>query len=106
MNNFLDSKVGMVVAIAVCGVGVAYLLERKAAQVANAVSPTNPDNVFAEGVDNVGASLTGDKNFKLGAWIYDQIHGTTQEQLEAEQVRQKSQVINNVWAGLPEPEVM
>ena len=85
MNKLLNSKVGMVAAIAIAGLGVAYLAEKKARKVAsdvgNAINPINNDNVFASGVDAVGAKLTGKSNFKLGIWIHDKIHGTPEEQL-------------------------
>lgn len=50
-------------------------IERTAAKVGNAINPVNPENIFYGGVNEVGTSLTGDKHFTLGGWIYDKIHG-------------------------------
>jgi len=40
----------------------------------DSVTPTNPDNIFAGGVDSVGEILTGDNNFRLGGWVYDKFN--------------------------------
>ena len=78
LAKFANTKVGMVAAVAVVGVVVVYLAEKKAREavgtVGQAINPVNNDNIFASGVDSVGAKLTGDENFKLGAWIYDITH--------------------------------
>tara|TARA_R110001599_G_scaffold287356_2_gene489917 strand:+ start:10381 stop:10617 length:237 start_codon:yes stop_codon:yes gene_type:complete len=39
--------------------------------VGNAINPVNPENVFYEGVNSVGSSLSGDSEWTLGTWIYD-----------------------------------
>ena len=66
------------------GIGVVavvglWYLSRAGAQavkdVGNAVNPTNPENVFYEGVNSTGEALTGDEDFTLGGWIYETIHG-------------------------------
>lgn len=57
----------------------AWYLKNKATETAkevgNAVNPTNPDNVFYEGVNSVGGAVTGDEHFSLGGWIYERFHG-------------------------------
>jgi hypothetical protein len=77
--KFANTTAGQVTIIAVVGIGVLYLAERKARKVASdvsqAINPANNDNIFAAGVDSIGAKLTGNDNFKLGVWIYDKIHG-------------------------------
>lgn len=68
----------MVVAAGATVLVLAYFAEKKiravSTEVIDAIDPTDPDNIFASGVDNVGASLTGNENFKLGGWIYDVLH--------------------------------
>lgn len=44
-------------------------------EIGNAVDPTNQDNIFNRGANEVGSVLTGDDNFNLGSWLYDQLHG-------------------------------
>ena len=77
-TQFLNTKAGMVVAAGATVLVLAYFAEKKVRAVSNdvidAIDPTDPDNIFATGVDNVGASLTGNENFKLGAWVYDVFH--------------------------------
>ncbi|GLX80892.1 hypothetical protein theurythT_03440 [Thalassotalea eurytherma] len=69
----------MVTAAGVIVVGLAYLAERKATEVARetgqAINPINDDNIFNRGVNAVGAKLTGNENFQLGSWIAKKIHG-------------------------------
>ncbi len=56
----------------------AWYLKKKAGdtvqEAANAVNPTNPDNIFYGGVNEVGSAVTGDEHFSLGSWIYDITH--------------------------------
>jgi len=66
-------------AIAFCVVGyVLYKGYKKAGEIATAavdkVNPASPDNFIYSGVNAVGASVTGDKGFSLGSWIYDKLH--------------------------------
>jgi hypothetical protein len=60
------------------GAVVAVILARQLAGAAKAagqaVNPTNPDNVFHSGVNQVGAAVSGDESFSLGAWIFDITH--------------------------------
>jgi hypothetical protein len=73
-----DSKVGMVLAIGAMATVAVYVVQKKAIETAgdvgHAISPTNNDNIFAAGVDSVGAKLSGDENFKLGVWLYDVVN--------------------------------
>lgn len=102
INKFLDTKAGMIVTLAAVGAVAIYFGEKKAreaaAAVGNAVSPTNPNNIFSSGVDSVGASLTGNENFSLGGWIYDKINGTTEQQL-ANQQAINSNELAKFWQG-------
>lgn len=57
--------------------GVWYLKKQAGDTVkdaANAVNPTNPDNVFYEGVNSVGSAVSGDEHWSLGSWIYELTH--------------------------------
>lgn len=75
LMKFADTRAGMITAIAVVGAVALYVAEKKAREAigaaGNAVNPLNNDNVFASGVDSIGAKLSGNKNFKLGGLIYD-----------------------------------
>jgi hypothetical protein len=96
LNKFVNSKAGMVVSVGAVFAVLSYVAAKKAKEtvkdVGYAISPLNTDNVFAGGVDAIGASISGDKNFKLGNWIYEKLHGTAaeQEQRRAEQAFIKS----------------
>ncbi len=39
-----------------------------------AISPLNANNVFARGVNAVGAELAGDPGWNLGGWIWEHTH--------------------------------
>ncbi len=44
---------------------------------ADAITPTNPDNIFYRGVNAVGDILddgNDDDSFSLGSWLYDLSH--------------------------------
>lgn len=92
----LDSKVGMVIAIGAIGAVALYVADKKisagASAVGSAIDPTNNDNIFASGVNNVGAILTGDERFSLGGWIYDKVNGTS------------SNIDLDIYRGLPSNE--
>lgn len=48
-----------------------------AGDAANAVNPTNPDNVFSQGTNAVGDALDDgidNNSFSLGAWIWEVLH--------------------------------
>lgn len=100
VTKFLDTKAGMVVAVAAVGAIGLYFAEKRVRQAAAAVSPTNPDNVFASGVDSVGASITGNENFKLGGWIYETLHGSSMQQIENQQAIETNELAS-FWAGYP-----
>ena len=46
------------------GIGAlgAYVLYRGAGQVAQAINPVNPDNVFNQAAENLGEAITGNPN--------------------------------------------
>ena len=75
VTKFLTTPAGQIAVVAVVAAFAVNYGQKKAKAAAEAVNPLNNDNVFASGVDSVGASVTGDSNFKLGAWIYEAIHG-------------------------------
>lgn len=65
--------------VAVLGVIVAYeILKRDAlkgaATIGSAINPVSQGNIFNQGVNSVGAAVTGDKSFSLGSWLYDVTH--------------------------------
>lgn len=74
----LTDKVALGAGAAIVAVVVVIFAGRKladtAAKAANAVNPLNHDNIFATGVNDLGANLTGDKDFTLGGWFYDFTH--------------------------------
>lgn len=43
-------------------------------KIANAVNPASRDNLAYSGVNAIGAELSGQRDFSLGAWIYDVTH--------------------------------
>lgn len=79
--KFLASPTGTVLVVGVLGVVVmsvaAYGAKSAADNAVEAISPTNPDNIFASGVNNIGKSLSGKDNWNLGGWIYDITHADT-----------------------------
>ncbi|GAA5133142.1 hypothetical protein [Thalassotalea piscium] len=100
LSKFLDTKSGAVITVAVVGVAVLYFGEKKARQAAAAVTPTNPNNIFAGGVDAIGANLTDNANFSLGGWLYEKINGTSIEQIERQQAIDNNPLAS-FWAGFP-----
>jgi hypothetical protein len=68
--------------VSVIGVAVLWYVSRKAGDAVEtavdntleAVNPTNPENIFASGTNAVGGELTGQKDFSLGSWVYDQLN--------------------------------
>ncbi len=68
------------VLLAVAGVA-AYLVGRGAVKLiesgAEAITPTNPNNIFYGGVNAIGDTFDNgmdDDSFSLGGWIYDITH--------------------------------
>lgn len=45
-----------------------------ASGVVGALSPYNNENIFYSGVNKLGSAVTQQKEFNLGAWIYDKTH--------------------------------
>lgn len=78
IDKLANSKVGLALAIGVIGAGFLYYTGKKAAETvseaAQALNPINNDNIFASGVDAVGAKLSGNEHWSLGGWIYDITH--------------------------------
>ena len=77
--------------LAVVAAVVLWFLGRRtgeaAKEVANAITPTNPNNVFYRGVNAVGDVLddaADNDSFSLGSYIYDLLHGRQ----EAEKLRE------------------
>jgi hypothetical protein len=97
LNKFINSKAGVVVSVGAVFAVLSYVAAKKAKETINdvgyAINPVNNNNVFAGGVDAIGASVSGDKNFKLGNWIYEKLHGTAAEQ---EQRRVEQAFIKNI----------
>lgn len=71
---------------AIVGVGVlAFIVARKALGLAEkgaelvgdglqAINPTNPENIFAEAVNDLGGALADDPDWSLGVWLYELTH--------------------------------
>lgn len=74
LTKIVTSNTGAVIAIAVIGAAALYYTSKKAVDVGQAINPVNDDNIFASGVDAVGAKLSGNENWTLGGWIYDITH--------------------------------
>ena len=76
--KLLNSKVGVVAAVGVVGaLGVWYAKNqaiKAAGVVGDAINPVNDNNIFASGVNAVGAKISGNKHWSLGSWIYDITH--------------------------------
>lgn len=67
----------LLIILGVAGLALWYAKTKavEAAQdVAQAIDPTDPDNIFNSGVNKIGASLSGDPGFSLGSWVYDVFH--------------------------------
>lgn len=56
------------------GKGVANAVPKALGAAGSAINPLNPENIFASGVNAVGAALSGSPGFSLGSWIYDVTH--------------------------------
>jgi len=56
----------------------AWYLKRQAGEAlekaGEAVNPTSDQNLAYQGVNSVGAAVTGDEHFSLGSWIYELTH--------------------------------
>lgn len=88
-KEHINPNTALIVGAGVAFVALAFYLQKKASDaltgaehsiadaagaVGTAVNPLDSRNVINRGVLAVGTSLTGDKNFSLGAWLYDMAH--------------------------------
>lgn len=77
-SKLLNSNVGLALVVTVIGAGFVYYSANKAKQAVNdvgqAFNPVNQDNIFASGVNAVGAKISGNGHWSLGGWIYDITH--------------------------------
>ncbi|MDT0603483.1 hypothetical protein [Thalassotalea castellviae] len=98
INQLLNTKSGMIITAAGVGAIVLYFAEKKlraaAGEVGQAVNPLNNDNIFASGVNSVGASITGNQNWSLGGSIYELFNGTSEELLNQKQTELTNVAIN------------
>lgn len=81
MNKLLkiaNTKAGAaavaVVSVALIGYYVTKKAEQALPEIGEAINPVNDDNIFAAGVNAIGAKVTGNKHWKLGGAIYDTIN--------------------------------
>lgn len=86
VTKVLNTKAGAVFVGVVAVSTLAYFTAKKATEtvgeVGQAINPLNNDNVFASGVNAVGESITGQKHWTLGGWLYEVINGTSAEQIQ------------------------
>lgn len=75
---YIGVGVGLVAAVAIV-IG-AVKGKKIVGEVANAVNPFNDENIFYEGANAAGAAITGEKEFSLGAWIWEKTHPGQVEQ--------------------------
>lgn len=68
--RFTDRQFYILLGIGALG---AYVLYRGAGQVAQAINPVNPDNVFNQAAENLGEAITGDPN--ATGDLFDHIYG-------------------------------
>lgn len=86
-KRFLNSPAGQVIIIgAAVALGV-YVVEKRARGVVSSIDPTNANNVFAGGVNNVGAIVSDNEHWTLGGWLHDVINGTHEQQAGFENVQ-------------------
>jgi hypothetical protein len=75
IKTLVNSNAGVVFAAGVVVAALSYVATKKAKEtigdVGEAISPLNNNNIFANGVNAVGAKLSGNDNWSLGGWIYD-----------------------------------
>jgi len=73
--KFSDKQILMIIG---AGGLLLWYLKNKTVEVvgdvAEAINPVNPDNIFNEGVNSVGSAISGDDDWSLGGWIYDITH--------------------------------
>lgn len=101
MSVKTDLKIETNHVLVVAGAGIlGYLLWRgyqRAGQIAagavEKVNPASPNNFIYQGVSAVGSSITGDKNWNLGGWLYDITHREVQPQVINTAVAQGDRLI-------------
>lgn len=59
---------------AVVAIGGYFIWKNGLPALGKAINPTNPDNVFYGGVNEVGESVTGNEHWTLGGTIYEWLH--------------------------------
>lgn len=74
MNTKAVTAVAFVAAVGVLAYLSVNQAKAAASMAAQAVNPLNDDNIFASGVDAVGAKLSSNSEWTLGGWIYDITH--------------------------------
>ena len=74
IQKFANSTAGQVTIITAVGIGILYLVERKAYLAAQSVNPVNRDNIFNQGFNAVGAALTSEQDFSFGRWLYEKLN--------------------------------
>lgn len=81
MKDFNPTTVALAVGLGVA-LAVAYYVSKGARAVGaaiqnGAINPASSNNVVNQGVQAVGAAATGNKDFSLGAWLYEATHPGT-----------------------------
>jgi hypothetical protein len=78
--NILGVQMQDKTALIIGGVGLILLYwagKKAAGTISNAVdliNPTSSGNIAYQGVNSVGAVISGDQDFSLGSWIWDVLH--------------------------------
>lgn len=74
----VDLKPKEIILTALVGAGavaaVSYLARQGVKEVAHAVNPTDPENVFNRALNATGAAVTGRQGWTLGGALYDWTH--------------------------------
>jgi len=78
MKILLDTKAGAAIGLGLTAILAIYLFKKNiadgAAAAAQSINPVNDENIFNQGVLAVGQKITGNQNWTLGGWIYDETH--------------------------------
>lgn len=72
----VNPNLAIVAVLAVVGVVLLYKAKQAATSAVQAVNPLNNNNIFATGVNDVGAAVSGDPYWTLGGAVYDQTHNS------------------------------
>ena len=93
------NKLDETLLLAIGAVVAVLYFEHKASaavtQTAQAVNPTNQNNIFSKGVNTAGEALTGDPNWTLGVWIYDITHTQQTQKTNPANSDQQLQTLNS-----------